>query len=87
MGSSEWGTSGTVFPPLFSFPQRVPLGSCIGKNRKSRNHPTLGPVIRKLFTDLPKRKKNEAVVNRDEIMGASLAESERWGEELTRQRH
>lgn len=40
----------------------------MGKNR-SGNHPTLGPVIRKLFTDLTKKRKSKAMVNRDEIMG------------------
>lgn len=49
----------------------------MGKSR-SGDHPTLGPVIRKLFTDLPKREKVRQLVNGDEIVEASLVRSEQW---------
>lgn len=38
----------------------------------------MGPVIRKLFTDLPKREKVRQLVSRDEIVEASLVRSEQW---------
>lgn len=49
---------------FYQRPQRV-------QNREVQDHPTLGPVTRKLFTDLPKRK--------PEVSGAEAVGLPCWG--------
>lgn len=60
--------SGTISPPLFSFPKKDPLGSWMGKNRSQRAS-YLGTCYQEIVHWPSRERKSEALVNRAELMG------------------